>query len=104
MSFSKKGGQVALNDDETRELFELLEESARSDWKRRCRRLRAAETRLGMREGGRFTGKGLAEILHLARKGEPLTLDQFIVANFGFLKGERQAIERRKQSVSRDTR
>ena len=75
-------------DDEARELLELFAESELSDWERRRRRMRAAETRLGMREGGRFNGKGLVEIIARARTGKPLTSDQFIVANCGFLPGD----------------
>jgi hypothetical protein len=58
--------------------------------------LRAAEHRLGMWERGRFTGKGLAEILQQSRSGKPLTSDQFIITNFGLLPAERQTLERRK--------
>ena len=80
---------MPLNDDEARELLELLAEAELSDWERRRRGMRAAETRLGMREGGRFTGKGLAEIIERTRTGEPLTSDQFIIMHAGFSPGER---------------
>jgi hypothetical protein len=49
-----------------------------------------------MWERGRFTGKGLAEILQQSRSGKPLTSDQFIITNFGLLPAERQTLERRK--------
>ena len=72
-----------MDSDEKRELLQILEERTMSDWHRRRRRLLAAEARL--REMGNFN---LADIVERARSGKPLTTDQFIVANFGFLPGE----------------
>jgi hypothetical protein len=60
---------MLLNNDETRELLELLEESKLSDWERRHRRLQIATARLGMSESGRFIGKGLADIVNRAGTG-----------------------------------
>ena len=90
---------MRLNDDEARELLELLEESKLSDWERRQRRLHVATARLGMWEGGRFIGKGLAEIVNRARTGKPLKYDEFIVANLGLLPGERRSTEVRKSKT-----
>ena len=79
---------MSLKDAEMLELLELLEESKLSDWERRERRMRAAERRLGMWEGEKFIGVGLAEIIFKARHGKPITQGEFIIANFGFLPGE----------------
>ena len=53
--------------------------------------MRAAEARLGMWEGGRFNGRGLAEIINRARAGKLLKDDEFMIANFGLLPGERRS-------------
>jgi|SRR5665213_4120616 len=75
------------------EKIELASRS-RSAFDIRRDRLIAAETRLGMREGGRFTGRGLADLLErarrhtdAARRGEDnrgcFSQDEFAVLNFG---------------------
>jgi hypothetical protein len=91
---------MRLNDDETRELLELLEESKLSDWERRQRRLQMATVRLGMWESGRFIGKGLAEIVNRARTGKLLKYDEFIVVNLGMLPRERVSTRPRKSEES----
>ncbi len=57
-----------MTPEEKLELAELLEYRTRSKFDIRRERLRAAEMRLGMWKGERFTGEGLAEIVERARK------------------------------------
>jgi hypothetical protein len=52
--------------EEMAELAELLEYRTRSAFEIRRERLIAAEMRLGMWENGRFTGRGLAEMIERA--------------------------------------
>lgn len=77
------------------ELAELLEYRTRSAFDIRRDRLRAAERRLGMWENGKFTGRGLAELIERARRGDDvasdgkdtgdrLSQDEFAVLNLGF--------------------
>lgn len=58
------------------ELARLLQERTRSNWERRKRRLE------------RIPLDVVAEALIKARKGEPLTEQEYIAANLGFLPGE----------------
>ena len=77
------------------ELAELLAYRTRSAFDIRRDRLRAAERRLGMWENGKFTGKGLADLLQRARRhddasregndnGDRFSQDEFAVLNLGF--------------------
>jgi hypothetical protein len=77
------------------ELAELLEYRTRSEFDIRRDRLITAEKRLGMWENGRFTGRGLAELMDRARRhddaaskgkdtGNRFSQDEFTVLNFGF--------------------
>jgi hypothetical protein len=84
-----------MTPEEKLELAELLEYRTRSAFEIRRDRLRAAEKRLGVWENGRFTGRGLAELMARARRhddaaeegkdsGERFSDDEFAVLNFGF--------------------
>jgi hypothetical protein len=87
-----------MTPEEKLELAELLEYRARSAFDIRRDRLRAAETRLGMREDGRFVGHGLAELVGKARHGKPLTRDEWIVMHAGFSNpAELQGFHERKK-------
>ena len=66
------------------ELMMLLQERTLSNWDRRHRRL----LRIPMDVVGRAVGK--------AFRREPLTLEEFIAANLGFLPGERERLEQLK--------
>jgi hypothetical protein len=77
-----------MTQEERLELAELLDYRTRSAFDIRRDRLIAAEMRLGMWDGERFTGVGLAELISRARTGKPLTHTQFTVANFGMSPGE----------------
>jgi len=77
------------------ELAELLEYRTRSAFDIRRDRLRAAEKRLGMWENGKFTGRGLAELMTRARRHDEaaeegkdiedhFSQDEFAVLNGGF--------------------
>jgi hypothetical protein len=81
--------------DEKIELAELLAYRTRRAFDIRRDRLIAAETQLGMRESGKFTGRGLADLLERARchdvaaregkeNGDRFSQDEFAVLNFGF--------------------
>jgi hypothetical protein len=81
--------------EEKVELAELLAYRTRSAFDIRSDRLRAAEMRLGIWENGRFTGRGLAELMERARRhddateegkdnGDRFSQDEFAVLNFGF--------------------
>jgi hypothetical protein len=81
--------------EEKVELVELLAYRTRSAFDIRSDRLRAAEMRLGMWENGKFTGRGLAELMERARRHddgaengtndrENFTKDEFAVLNGGF--------------------
>ncbi len=59
-----------MTPEEKVELAELLEYRTRSEFEIRRARLRAAERRLGMWENGKFTGRGLAELIARARRRE----------------------------------
>ena len=63
------------------ELVRLLQEITLSNWERRKRRLE------------RIPAAVAAEGMLKAQKGEPLTLEEYIGANLGFLPGEREALE-----------
>jgi hypothetical protein len=63
------------------ELVMLLQERALSSWERRKRRLE------------RIPPTVAAAGLIKARKGEPLTFEEYVGANLGFLPGERERIE-----------
>jgi hypothetical protein len=77
------------------ELAELLKYRTRSEFDIRSDRIRAAERRLGMWENGKFTGRGLTELIERARRhdnaaregkanGDRFSQDAFPVLNFGF--------------------
>ena len=66
-----------------RELVRVLEVRVLSNFERRKRRLQAIPL------------DGLAEAIEKARKGLPLTPDQYILANLGFLPGEREKLEQK---------
>lgn len=77
------------------ELAELLEYRTRSAFDIRRDRLRTAEKRLGMWENGKFTGRGLGELMARARRHDDATEedkdsrdrfsdDEFAVLNLGF--------------------
>lgn len=71
------------------ELVMLLQERMLSNWERRQRRLEripAAVAAAGMIKG---------------LKGQPLTLEEYIGANLGFLPGERERIERMRAAQKR---
>jgi hypothetical protein len=70
-----------MTHEERVELAMLLEESTLSNWERRKRRLE------------RIFPAVHAEALIKARKGEPLTEQEFIAANLGFLPGELPNVE-----------
>jgi hypothetical protein len=81
--------------EEKLELAELLEYRTRSAFDIRSDRLRAAEMRLGTWESGKFTGRGLAEMMERARRhddsahegkdsGDRFSHDEFPILNFGF--------------------
>lgn len=72
-----------LSPEERIELAELLTYQTRTSWERRRDRLRAAETRLGLRVDGVFVGYGLAEVVDKGFKDKGLTPDEFIIANLG---------------------
>ncbi len=89
--------------EEKIELAELLTHRTRSEFDIRRERGIAAEMRLGFWENGKFVGNGLAELVHKARMGEPLTQDEFIVMSFGFRNPvERQGFLDRKQMERRN--
>jgi hypothetical protein len=86
---------VIITPQEKLELAELLEYRTRSAFKIRRDRLRAAEKQLGMWEKGKFTGRGLAELMERARRhdnaaeegkdgGDRFSDDEFAVLNLGF--------------------
>ena len=97
-----------MTPEEKVELAELLAYRARSAFDIRRDRLRAAERRLGMWENGKFTGKGLADLLQRARRhddasregndnGERFSQDEFAVLNCGFR--SHQEIEEAKMLI-----
>jgi hypothetical protein len=84
-----------MTQEEKLELAELLEYRTRSAFDIRRDRLRAAEMRLGMWENGKFTGRGLAELIARARRHDAavrdgkesedrFSQDEFAVLNGGF--------------------
>ena len=84
-----------MTPDEKIELAELLNHRMRSEFDIRSERMRAAEKRLGMWENGKFTGRGLADLLERARRhddaaregkdnGNRFSQDEFAVLNCGF--------------------
>ena len=81
--------------DERIELAELLKYRTRSNFEIRSDRMRAAERRLGMWENGKFTGRGLTDLMERARRhddairdgrdsGDRFSQDEFAVLNCGF--------------------
>lgn len=81
--------------EERIELAELLKYRTRSNFEIRSDRMRAAERRLGMWEDGKFTGRGLTDLLERARRhddaaregkdnGDRFSHDEFAVLNCGF--------------------
>jgi hypothetical protein len=81
--------------EEKLELAELLAYRTRSAFDIRRGRMRAAERRLGMWEDGKFTGRGLGDLLNRARRhdaaaregkdnGDRFSQDEFAVLNGGF--------------------
>jgi hypothetical protein len=84
-----------MTPEEKIELVELLAYRTRSAFDIRSERMRAAERRLGMWENGKFTARGLAELIERARhhyyaaldgrdNGDRFTQDEFTVLNGGF--------------------
>lgn len=71
------------------ELVMLLEERILSNWERRRRRLE------------RIPPEVAAQGMIKAMKGEPLTLEEYIGANLGFLPGERERVERMRAAQRR---
>lgn len=69
------------------ELVMVLQERLLSNWERRKRRLE------------RIPPEVAAEGMIKAMKGQPLTLEEYIGANLGFLPGERERIERMRGST-----
>lgn len=74
---------------------ELLKYRTRSDFEIRSDRMRAAERRLGMWENGKFTGRGLMDLMERAHRhddaaregrdnGDRFSQDEFTVLNGGF--------------------
>lgn len=59
------------------ELALLLEEKLKSNWERRKARME------------RIPLEGVATAVERARKGLPLTVEQYVVTHLGFLPGER---------------
>src|ERR1039457_5731397 len=87
--------EETMTQEEKLELAELLEYRTRSAFDIRRDRLRAAERRLGMWENGKFTGRGLGELLARAHRhddaaregkdsGERFSDDELTVLYFGF--------------------
>ena len=66
------------------ELAALLEERTLPNWERRKRRLE------------RLSPGRIYTSVSKARKGEPLTLEEYVVSHLGFLPGERERLEQRK--------
>ena len=66
------------------ELVALLEERTSSNWDRRGRRLE------------RLSPGRIYTSVSKARRGEPLTLEEYIVSHLGFLPGERERLEQRE--------
>jgi hypothetical protein len=90
----RRRGEIVTPEEKV-ELAELLAYRTRSAFDIRRDRLRAAERRLGMWENGKFTGKGLADLLQRARRhddasregndnGDRFSQDEFAVLNCGF--------------------
>jgi hypothetical protein len=71
------------------ELARLLQERTLSNFERRKRRLR----RIPMN----VVYSGVAK----ARKGEPLTVEEYIASHLGFLPGERERIEKQRAAEVR---
>jgi hypothetical protein len=65
-----------MTSEEKEELIRLLEERTLSNWKRRKRRLQSIPVEV------------IVEALKKERTGKPLTREQYIAANLGFLPGE----------------
>lgn len=77
------------------ELKELKAEqnrrAAMSSWERRRYRMISAQARLfGVDAEGKPLLDGIAEVIGKSRNGIPLTDDEFVVVNLGFLPGEPQ--------------
>jgi hypothetical protein len=87
-----------MTPEEKLELAELLEYRTRSAFDIRRDRLRAAEKRLGMWENGKFTGKGLAELIGDARaKTRAFTRAEFIVVSLGFRPEDIPELEKQRE-------
>jgi hypothetical protein len=71
------------------ELVRLLQEITLSNWERRKRRLEGIPPEVA------------AQGMIKAMKGQPLTLEEYIGANLGFLPGERERIERMRAATKR---
>lgn len=101
-----------MTPDEKVELAELLAYRTRSAFDIRRDRLIAAETRLGMRESGKFTGRGLADLLERARRhddaaregkdnGDRFSQDEFAILNCGFRNHQEiEEADRRRQGAN----
>lgn len=101
-----------MTPDEKVELAQLLAYRTQSAFDIRRHRLMAAEKRLGMRENGQFTGRGLADLIERARhhddaaskgkdNGDRFSQDEFTVLNGGFRNHrEIEEFDCRRQSVN----
>jgi hypothetical protein len=99
-----------MTPEEKLELAELLEYRTRSTFDIRRDRLIAAERRLGMWKNGKFTGRGLAELVERARRHDRdlsegkdnsvgFSPDDFAVLNLGFR--NHQEIEEARARIDR---
>ena len=82
------GSQVTLE----HELVMLLEDIPLSSWHTRKRRLE------------RISPEVAAQAIIKANKGQPLSWEEYLVANLGFLPRERQRVERMLASTERAKR
>ena len=104
-----------MTPEEKIELAELLAYRTRSAFDIRRDRLIAAETRLGMRENGKFTGRGLGELMERAHRHDDaasegkdnrdrFTQDEFAVLNCGYRNHQEiQDADRRRQDANLGT-
>lgn len=88
-----------LSNEEARELVELLEESALSNWERRRRRMIAAEERLA-----KVSPDFIVQALKKARWGGPLSEDEFLVTHLGFTRRECASGEPEREIQRREAR
>jgi len=72
------------------ELARLLQERTLSNWERRKRKLE------------RIPLSVVTEALRKARKGEPLTLEEYIASHLGFVPGELESMRERYAAEQRE--